>query len=576
MDRSTLERFGWLRLAPWPLYAGLGLLMLAAALTEGIGLVLLVPLLGLLAPDASGGAIAQAFERLGLAPQIEQLLLLFVGLVALRATLVYARGQLALRMEVALADGLRCRAWDALLHCDWRVLAGLRRAESASLLITEIDRTGVCINQAIAALAMAVTLGGLSLAAFAISPPIASGALLAGLVLLVIGRGTRRRSALLGTALGQAYARIYGEVQEGLGALRLIKSTASEDSAHAAIMNQFARLRAAQRAHRRDLGFSQVLLQIGGAALLALLVWLALSRWQAQLTTVLPLTALFARALPLLGGLIDAVQQWAHSRPAIETAVELIAALEQAREPDPGAVGAPPLLREIALTGVSVQFEPGAAPALTEVSITIPARAISALTGPSGSGKSTLADILGGLLSPDSGTMAIDGVIIEGSLRQAWRARVAYVQQDPVLRSASLRDNLRWAEPEASDAQLSAALQAASADFALHFPAGLDTLLGDGGRALSGGERQRLMLARALLRDPALLILDEATSALDAENEAAIAEALVRLKERMAVVVIGHRGALPLLADHTIRLEQGRCVDPAERTLAPRGDISAN
>lgn len=576
MDRSTLERFGWLRLAPWPLYAGLGLLMLTAALTEGIGLVLLVPLLGLLAPDASGGAIAQAFERLGLAPQIEQLLLLFVGLVALRATLVYARGQLALRMEVALADGLRRRAWDALLHCDWRVLAGLRRAESASLLITEIDRTGVCINQAIAALAMAATLGGLSLAAFAISPPIASGALLAGLVLLVIGRGTRRRSALLGTALGQAYARIYGEVQEGLGALRLIKSTASEDSAHAAIMNQFARLRAAQRAHSRDLGFSQVLLQIGGAALLALLVWLALSRWQAQLTTVLPLTALFARALPLLGGLINAVQQWAHSRPAIETAVELIAALEQAREPDPGAVAAPPLLREIALTGVSVQFEPGAAPALTEVSITIPARAISALTGPSGSGKSTLADILGGLLSPDSGTMAIDGVIIEGSLRQAWRARVAYVQQDPVLRSASLRDNLRWAEPEASDAQLSAALQAASADFALHFPAGLDTLLGDGGRALSGGERQRLMLARALLRDPALLILDEATSALDAENEAAIAEALVRLKERMAVVVIGHRGALPLLADHTIRLEQGRCVDPAERTLAPRGDISAS
>lgn len=576
MDRSTLERFGWLRLAPWPLYAGLGLLMLAAALTEGIGLVLLVPLLGLLAPDASGGAIAQAFERLGLAPQIEQLLLLFVGLVALRATLVYARGQLALRMEVALADGLRRRAWDALLHCDWRVLAGLRRAESASLLITEIDRTGVCINQAIAALAMAATLGGLSLAAFAISPPIASGALLAGLVLLVIGRGTRRRSALLGTALGQAYARIYGEVQEGLGALRLIKSTASEDSAHAAIMNQFARLRASQRAHSRDLGFSQVLLQIGGAALLALLVWLALSRWQAQLTTVLPLTALFARALPLLGGLINAVQQWAHSRPAIETAVELIAALEQAREPDPGAVAAPPLLREIALTGVSVQFEPGAAPALTEVSITIPARAISALTGPSGSGKSTLADILGGLLSPDSGTMAIDGVIIEGSLRQAWRARVAYVQQDPVLRSASLRDNLRWAEPEASDAQLSAALQAASADFALHFPAGLDTLLGDGGRALSGGERQRLMLARALLRDPALLILDEATSALDAENEAAIAEALVRLKERMAVVVIGHRGALPLLADHTIRLEQGRCVDPAERTLAPRGDISAS
>ena len=573
---STLERFGWLRLAPGPLYAGLGLLMLAVALTEGIGLLLLVPLLGLLAPDAGGGRIAQAFEQLGLAPRIDQLLLLFVALVALRAGLVYARGQSALRMEIALTDGLRRRAWDALLHCDWRVLARLRRSDSASLLITEIDRTGICINQAIAALAVAVTLAGLGLVAFAISPAIAGGAMLTGLALLVMGQGMRQRSAALGAALGQAYAAIYAEVQDGLGALRVIKSTASEDRASAAIMDQFARLRAAQRAYSRDLGFGQALLQIGGAALLALLVWLALSRGQAPLTSVLPLAALFARALPLLGGLIEAVQQWAHSRPAIDAALKLIATLEQAREPDPGPVAAPPFMREIALTGVTVQFDPGTAPALAYVSIKIPARAITAITGPSGAGKSTLADILGGLLSPDSGRMTIDGVAAVGPLRQAWRSRVAYVQQDPVLLSASLRDNLRWAAPDASDAQLHSALEAASAGFAAALPQGLDTLLGDGGRALSGGERQRLMLARALLRDPALLILDEATSALDAENEAAIAEALVRLKERMTVVVIGHRGALPLLADHTIRLEQGRCVDSAERTLAPRGDFGAN
>jgi ATP-binding cassette, subfamily C, bacterial len=559
--RSTFDRISWLRLAPWPRYAGLGLLMLAAALTEGLGLVLMVPLLGLLTPSAEGGRIAMAFERFGLLPQLNHLLALFVALVALRAALVYARGQSALRMEIALADGLRRRAWDALLHCDWRVLEGLRRADSASLLITEIDRTAICINQAIAALAMAVTLAGLGLAAFAISPEIASGALLAGLVLLVPGRWIRRRSASLGTELGQAYARIYGEVQDGLGALRVIKSTASEDQASAAIMDQFARLRAAQRAYSRDLGLGQALLQIGGAALLALLVWLALSQWQSPLASILPLTALFARALPLLGGLIDAVQQWAHARPAINTAVQLIAKLEHAREPDPGAVTAPPLMHQIELTRVTVRFESGTAPALSEVTATIPARAITALIGPSGAGKSTLADILGGLLSPDSGGLSIDGIAIGGPLRQAWRARVAYVQQDPVLRSASLRDNLLWAAPDASDDQLNAALEDASARFALDWPAGLDTLLGDGGRALSGGERQRLMLARALLRDPELLILDEATSALDAGNEAQIGEALIRLKTRMAVVVIGHRGALPLLADHTIRLNQGRCVD---------------
>lgn len=135
---------------------------------------------------------------------------------------------------------------------------------------------------------------------------------------------------------------------------------------------------------------------------------------------------------------------------------------------------------------------------------------------------------------------------------------MAYVQQDPVLISASLRDNLLWAAPNASDPALVTALEAASARFALELPQGLDTLLGDGGRALSGGERQRLMLARALLRNPALLILDQATSALDAENEAQIAEALLRLKDRMAVVVIGHHGNLPALATHRIELETGR------------------
>ncbi|MBP6556202.1 MAG: ATP-binding cassette domain-containing protein, partial [Novosphingobium sp.] len=236
---------------------------------------------------------------------------------------------------------------------------------------------------------------------------------------------------------------------------------------------------------------------------------------------------------------------------------------EAVREPAAEGTTPPNMATEIRLDNVSLAFGEADQPALAQVSATIPARGITALIGPSGAGKSTLADLIGGLLSPDKGVVLIDGVVLEGPLRRAWRSRVAYVQQDPVLLSASLRDNLRWAAPDASDAQLEAALITASAGFALDLPGGLDVLLGDGGRTLSGGERQRLMLARALLREPALLILDEATSALDAENEAQIAMALRGLKNRMAVVIIGHHGTLPALADHTIQLERGRCVNPA-------------
>jgi ATP-binding cassette subfamily C protein len=269
------------------------------------------------------------------------------------------------------------------------------------------------------------------------------------------------------------------------------------------------------------------------------------------------MVALFARALPLLGTLQEAWLNWRHSRPALDSALALIAAAEAAREPEAQGLAAPTLAQAIELADVTMRF--GAGPAvLDQVSLTLPAGSITALAGPSGAGKSTLADLVGGLLAADSGTLKIDGTPLDPPLRRAWRRRVAYVQQEPVLLAATVRENLAWGAPDASEAAMLAALKGASARFALELPQGIDTRVGDGGRVLSGGERQRLMLARALLRAPALLILDEAASALDAENEAAIAEAIAALRGKITVLIIGHRGALAEVADRTIRLANGR------------------
>ena len=555
--------------------AWLALLMILAGLTEGFGIVLLVPLLSALG-ETGGGRIATALSGLGLPTRLDLLLALFVAVALFRSAIVHQRALAAQQFEHDLIDRLRGRAWAALLRCDWRVLMGMRRSNTASLLISRVDQVGVYVNQGLQALATLVTLGGIGLAALTISPLMSAAALVLGSLVMLAFHSMRRRAAILGEQLGLAYADIHSQLDEGLSALRPIKSLGREDAVNAGLAHQFSRLRKAQIAYQRDLGLGQMALQGGGAAVFAVLIWLALERWHFDIAVILPILALLVRSLPLLGNLQQAALACAHSRPAAADALALIVQTEAAHEPGQPGLAPPTLYHAIRLEDATVRFAGTEGPALNSISASIPARGITAIVGPSGAGKSTLADLIGGLLSPDSGAVLIDGVRLEGPLRQAWRSRVAYVQQDPVLLSASLRDNLRWAAPDASDAQLRTALEAASAGFAAALPQGLDTLLGDGGRALSGGERQRLMLARALLRDPALLILDEATSALDAENEAAIAEALVRLKERMAVVVIGHRGALPLLADHTIRLKQGRCVDPAERTLAPRGDFGAN
>ena len=540
--------------------AGLLALMIAAALTEGVGLVMLVPLLAVLAPgSAPAGKLAAAMAGFGVPLTVGPLLAVFVGLVVARGLIMRARTLVALEAQIAVVDRLRHRAWEALLHCEWRTLLTMRRSHSASLLLSEVERAGLGVQQLLIALASAVTLGGILVGAMVLSPLLTLGAGLAGLLLIVLQAGLRRNALRLGGHVGEAYGAMHASFDEGLGSLRTIKSLEGEAAAAAQTDASVAALRRVQLDFVRRQTLNQALLQVGGAATLALLVWLAVARWQLGAAAVLPMVAVFARALPLLGQVQDAMLSWLNARPALDAALAMTAMAEAAREPADAMSSPPELTHELTFTKVSVRF--GSAPAsLNQVSLIIPARGITAVTGASGAGKSTLADLAGGLLAPDAGTVAIDGQVLEGALRRAWRERVAYVQQDPVLRAASVRDNLLWAAAGASEQDLRGALEDAAANFALDLPDGLETRVGDGGRILSGGERQRLMLARALLRQPALLILDEATSALDAANEALIAAALTRLKDRMAVLVIAHRGALTDLADRTYLLADGKLI----------------
>ena len=549
---------------PAALLAGL---MIAAALTEGVGVILLVPMLGAIGGGVMvGGRIASILAALHLPLRLTPLLALFVAVVLLRAAINHARARAALRFESGLVDALRRRALRALLHCEWRVLVTMRQSDNASLLITIFDRIGFALDQAIAGLAAAVTLAGLAAAAWLLSPTIALSAMAGGMAVLVMYRGLRRRATKLGETLDDASRRIHGDLSEQLGSLRIIKSLGRESATEARSAAEFADLRRAQLSWQHSAGLGQGALEVGGAVVLAAVVWIALVRWHTPAVTILPLVALFVRALPLLGGLQLHWQNWCYARPALAAARDLITLTEAAQEAEDGkedsgaGASAPELRRSITLEDVSVRFSPDIPPALDAVSLTIAACETIMVTGPSGAGKSTLADVLGGLLSPDTGQIRIDGVPLGGAARRGWRRRVAYVQQEPVLLSATVRDNLLWADPGADTARLNAALAAASASFVDALPLGLDTPIGEGGRRLSGGEHQRIVLARALLGDPALLILDEATSALDAANSAAIAAALAGLKGRLAMVIIGHSDALAGLADRTITLEKGKIL----------------
>ncbi len=183
-----------------------------------------------------------------------------------------------------------------------------------------------------------------------------------------------------------------------------------------------------------------------------------------------------------------------------------------------------------------------------------------ALVGPSGAGKTTLFQLLLRFYDVLSGTISIDGVDVAQVDPLELRGLIGVVPQDPVVFSANAWENIRYGRPDASDAQVRAAVAAAHAEFLEELPQGLGTFLGEKGVRLSGGQRQRIAIARAILRDPPILLLDEATSALDAQSERAVQQALAELSRGRTTLVVAHRLATVRRADRIVVLDQGRLV----------------
>ncbi|MGB7566079.1 MAG: ABC transporter ATP-binding protein [Prochlorococcaceae cyanobacterium] len=220
------------------------------------------------------------------------------------------------------------------------------------------------------------------------------------------------------------------------------------------------------------------------------------------------------------------------------------------------------LEREIRLEQVRLSYLGHGPDALNGIDLVIPKGATVALVGPSGAGKSSIADLLVGLYEPSRGRVLIDGMDLRSLELSSWQQRLGVVSQDTFLFNLSLAGNIAFGCPWASREQIQAAAKVAhAAGFIEELPEGLDTVVGERGFRLSGGQRQRIALARAILRQPELLILDEATSALDSESERLVQDALEALDGRITKLVIAHRLGTVKQADRIVVMEAGRIVE---------------
>lgn len=548
------------------------LLVLASSLSSGlrgVGLLMILPFLQILGVIDTGTKLPRFAEtllenwRTGPLPfNLATALIGYVLLVAVVALLAYYEKVLQARLSNGFSRELRNAFYGKLIDVPWTHLAGIKRSE----LFQNIQQdTNSIYNAAtesmrlIATLAMTFTYLAV---AIHLSPKLSVLCLVAGGVVSLTLIPIRRLIARSSVEARNLYQGIIRQIDERISMIKLVKSFGRGRREKQDFSHLSQRAEAVGNTQTAAVSAVPLIFAVLGAMMLAVFVWAAISVFATPPERVLILILVFSRLLPQVSNLQNYANQLALWKPALQSFRQREEELEQLRENDGDANLSPiPLTRELQFQSVSFTYPGKFEPAVNSAVFRIPAHQITALAGPSGAGKSTLADLSLGLLHPDSGNITVDGETLAGSTLSRWRQSIAYMPQEHHLLHDTIRANLQWAKPDASDDELWLALGQASAEqFVRALPKQLDTVVGERGAQVSGGERQRLSLARALMRSPALLVLDEPTSALDDENEEVIHEALRSLKDSTTILLIAHRQTTLEIADRVVRLEAGKVV----------------
>ncbi|MCL5776776.1 ABC transporter ATP-binding protein/permease [Limibaculum sp. FT325] len=559
-------------------HAGAGLwrtaaLVLGAALLEGAGVLLLVPLISLVlgGPDAAGRAgqvASQAFEALGVTRRDGQLALglgAFLGVVALRAAVDLARARSMLGLAMGFVVALRRHFFTALAAAPWHAVAGLDREAAGHSLSIDLGRAEGFVWGFWSGLLAAVSLAVYGAIAMVVAPVMTLVAAAIGAALFLALRPLRRRAGRLGAELSATDAGLYGQTGRFLAGLKPARAHRLSEAYGARSVAAAERVAERSAAIRMDLALGSIAMQTAVAVAAALVVLAGVVATDAGPEALIAMLLILVRIVGPFQTLQHALQGMASAAAAYAAAEgRLEAALAGARaEPvvDPRPVTRPPAL---ALEGVS--FTAGGSVLLSGIVCHVPAGRVTLVAGDSGSGKTTLCDLLSGLARPERGVLTVDGAPADAALRAGLAEVLAYVGQEPFLIEPTLRANLAWgARGQADEAAMRAALNAVGAGGLLAgLPEGLDTQVGPDATRFSGGERQRLRLARAILRRPQLVMLDEATNALDAAAEAEVLAGLRHELCEATVVLVSHRPAALALADHVIWLEAGRVAEEGE------------
>jgi ATP-binding cassette, subfamily B, bacterial MsbA len=480
--------------------------------------------------------------------------------------------------EAVVAD-LRKTLFGHLMTLSVGFFEGRRTGEITSRLTSDIATVQSAVSQAVAQfINQAVQLVGAVIVLLVISPQL-TGVMLAVLPAVIVAAAVfGRRLRRISTAFQDEVADANASAEEAIAGIRIVKSFTAEGFERSRYAGRIDASfgSAVRRARVRAWFIPTVIMSMSVGV--GIVLWygghLALSGALAPgtLITFLLLTVLVAGSIGAFTGLYGQMMEAMGASKRIFELLDTTSDLSEPPSPRPWH----DVRGEVRYEGVRFRYgDRGDDWVLDDIDLTVRPGEVVALVGPSGAGKTTLVTLLARFFDPSEGRILVDGIDLRDLATGDLRARIGIVPQETLLFSGSLRENVRYGRPGASDAEVEAACRAANAQgFIETFRDGYDTLVGERGVKLSGGQRQRIAIARALLKDPRILILDEATSSLDSESEALVQSALERLMVGRTTLVIAHRLSTVVGADRIVVLEGGRIRETgSHEELLRRGGL---
>jgi ATP-binding cassette subfamily C protein len=486
------------------------------------------------------------------------------------------RDDMLTRLQTGFVQSHRSRVVQALAEASWESVARLRHARVTHIMTADVHQVGIAtqfFHQCVVSLLM---LCALLFVAFFLSPVVAAVSLVFLILAAVAVLPFLRDAERAGKAFTEANLALINSSSQFLGGLKIAYAHNIQQGFVRDFDSILQDLGARQIQYQRQQTVRRIAFATFWVVLVAAAVFVGQGVLNVPMAVMLPLVLTLARMTGPIAQFQQGSQFLRQSLAAYEKIVSLEDELKAASRGAGLSDSEPMPDGDIVFSDVGYSYRGGPeseADVLTGVNVTIEPGSFAGITGASGSGKTTFADLMTGLIMPTRGSITIGGALLREETLKAWREKVSYISQDPFLFHDTIRRNLSWHRPDATEDELWLALRLASAETLVrNLALRLETIVGERGALISGGERQRIAVARAVLRKPAVIILDEATNAVDVACEREIIQGLIAQTPRPTIVMIAHRPEGLSLCDRVLDLRHGRLVQvrPAQDAMVEK------